>query len=43
MAATMSAINRNTQKPREMATPKLGPMVRQRRLTRIMSRITMFT
>jgi hypothetical protein len=42
MTATISAMKRKTQNPRPIATPKLGPMVRQRRLVSIISKIIRF-
>jgi len=42
MIATISAIKRTTQKPREIGTPKLGPIVKHKRLTKMISRIIIF-
>jgi hypothetical protein len=42
MTATISAMKRKTQKPRPIPTPKLGPMVKQSRLTRMISKIMRF-
>jgi hypothetical protein len=42
MIATMSAIKSATQKPLEIGTAKLGPIVRHNRLTNMMSRIMVF-
>jgi hypothetical protein len=40
--ATIKAIKRTTQNARPMATPKLGPIVRHRRLIRMIIKMTAF-